>query len=160
MAGDITVDGMTRVGFATAIANIQAPTTTELNAGIVITSVMTPTGLMGFEPTTQPVDNSALDSVFNTKTTGRDDFSDTALEFKKQSGTDTAYATLVRGTVGFVIIRRDILSATAWTSAQAVEVYPIICGQTKRLTPGINEVTKFQVPVFITLTPALRAAIA
>jgi hypothetical protein len=30
---DIFIDGMIRVGYAATIANIQAPTTTELNAG-------------------------------------------------------------------------------------------------------------------------------
>lgn len=158
---DITVDGMTRVAFVSAIANINAPTTTELNNnGILLTSVLTPDGLMGFEATTATVDNSALDSTFDTVTIGRDSYSGTALQFKKQSGTDTAYATLTRGTAGFIVVRRDVASGTAWTSGQPVEVYPAIMGQTKRITPAANTVTKFQVPVMVSSTPAPRAAIA
>src|SRR5215813_9128607 len=103
---DITVDGMTRVSFVSAIANQNAPTTTELNAGLLLTSQMTPDGLMGFEADTADVDNSALDSTFNTVTIGRDSFSDTKLQFKKQASGDTAYTTLTRGTTGFIVIRR------------------------------------------------------
>jgi hypothetical protein len=51
---------------------------------------MTPDGLTGFEPSTADVDNSALNSTFDTKTIGRDSFSGTMLRLKKQSGTDTA----------------------------------------------------------------------
>src|SRR5262249_3962702 len=121
---DITVDGMTRVSYVASISNQAAPTTTELNAGVLLTSVLTPDGVMGFEPTTADVDNSALDSTFDTVTIGRDSFSDTKLQFKKQASGDTAYTTLTRGTTGFIVIRRYISSGTAYASSQAVEVYP------------------------------------
>jgi hypothetical protein len=48
---DITSDGKTRVYWVTSIANINAPTTTELNAGIDLTSTLTADGLSGFQPT-------------------------------------------------------------------------------------------------------------
>lgn len=157
---DIVVDGFTRVGFTAAIANIALPTTTELNAGILLQSVMTPDGLIGFEPQTADVDNSALNSTFDTKTIGRDSYSGTMLRLKKQSSGDTAYSTLTRGTTGFIVVRRDMDNSTAWLSGQAVEVYPIICGQRRRLTPAANEVTKWEVDTKITTTPNPFAAIA
>jgi len=151
---------MTRVSYVASISNQAAPTTTELNAGVLLTSVLTPDGLMGFEPTTADVDNSALDSTFDTVTIGRDSFSDTKLQFKKQASGDTAYTTLTRGTTGYIVIRRYIASGTAYASSQAVEVYPIICGQTIAVTPAPNEVAKYQVPTKITASPTLRASIA
>jgi hypothetical protein len=157
---DITVDGTTRVAYVPAIANNAAPTTAELNAGILLQSILTLDGLMGFEADTQPVDTTSLASTFNTKNIGRDDFSNTALQLKKQASGDTAYTTLVRGTAGYIVVRRYIAESTAWASSQAVEVYPIICGQTKYVTPAANEVAKYQVPVFISLPPTLRASIA
>jgi hypothetical protein len=157
---DIVVDGFTRVAFVSAIANIAAPTTTELNAGILLQSVMTPDGLIGYEPTTADVDNSALNSTFDTKTIGRDSYSGTMLRFKKQSSGDTAYTTLTRGTAGYVVVRRDMDNSTAWASTQPVEVYPIICGQRRRLTPAANEVTKWEVDTKITSTPNPFAAVA
>lgn len=157
---DIVVDGFTRVAYVPTIANIAAPTTAELNAGILLTSVMTPDGLTGFEPTTADVDNSALNSTFDTKTIGRDSFSGTKLILKKQSGTDTAYATLLRGVAGYIVVRRYLDNNTAWASTQVVEVYPVIFGQTRNLAPAANTVTKWEVDTKITTTPNIRAAVA
>ncbi len=159
---DVSSDGNTRSAYVPSIANIAAPTTTELNAGILLQSVITADGLMGFEPETADVDTSALDSTFDTVNIGRDSFSGTGLRMKKQNPTasDTAYNTLTRGTAGFIVIRRDVASTTAWASTQKVEVYPIICGQTKRLTPEANTVARYEVPTKITSTPELRATVA
>jgi hypothetical protein len=157
---DIVVDGFTRVAYVPTIANIAAPTTTELNAGVLLASVMTADGLEGFEPTTADVDNSALNSTFDTKTIGRDSYSGTMLRLKKQSGTDTAYSTLTRGTAGYIVIRRYLDNSSAWASSQAVEVYPIICGQTRNLKPEANTVTRWEVDTKITSTPNIRAAVA
>lgn len=156
---DIVIDGMTRVAFVSSISNIQAPTAAELNAGILLQAVLTADGLEGFEPSTADVDNSALNSTFDTKTIGRDSYSNTMLRLKKQSGTDTAYNTLTRSTAGYIVVRRYITESTAWTSGQAVEVYPVICGQTRNLKPEANTVTRWEVDTKITSSPAIRAAI-
>lgn len=157
---DSLADGNTRVAFVSAISNIAAPTTTELNLGILLQTVITADGLMGFEASTAEVDTTALASTFNTKTIGRDDFSGTGLRLKKQTTGDTAYTTLTRGTTGHIVIRRDVTETTAWASSQAVEVYPITCGQSKFLPPEANSVRKYEVPTPITSAPNLRATIA
>lgn len=157
---DSLADGMTRVAFVASIANIAAPTVAELNAGILLQTVITADGLMGYEATTAEVDTSALASTFDTKTIGRDSFSGTGLRLKKQLTGDTAYTTLTRGTTGFTVIRRDILETTAWASTQPVEVYPIICGQSKFLPPEPNSVRRYEVPTPITSAPNLRAVVA
>lgn len=157
---DSLADGRTRVAFVAAISNQASPTTTELNLGILLHSVMTADGLEGFEASTADVDNSALDSVFDTKTNGRVSFSGTLLRFKKQTGTDTAYDTLVKDVTGFIVVRRDMTASTAWASSQKVEVYPIICGETKFLKPEPNSIRKYEVETKITNTPSLRATIA
>lgn len=157
---DSLADGMTRVAYVPTISNNAAPTTAELNAGILLQSVITPDGLVGFEASTAEVDNSALDSTFDTKTIGRDSFSGTMLRLKKQTGTDTAYDTLVRGVTGYIVVRRDITSTTAWTSNQKVEVYPITIGQTRFLPPEPNSIRKYEVPMPISAAATLRATIA
>lgn len=157
---DFSSDGMTRVAFVPAIANLAAPTTTELNAGILLQAVITADGLEGFEATTSDVDNTALNSLFDTVTIGRDKYSNTMLRFKKQLTGDTAYTTLVRGTTGFIVIRRDVLETTAWASSQNVEDYPIICGQRRRLKPEGNTLTKWEVDTKIYLQPNPFAIIA
>lgn len=158
---DVFADGNTRVAFVPTISNIAAPTTTELNAGTLLQSYITSDGLMGFEATTAEVDTTSLASTFNTKTIGRDDFSGTGLRLKKQTyGSDTPYTTLTRGTSGYIAIRRGVTESTAWTSTQAVEIYPVTCGQTKHLAPEANSVQKYEVPTPITSAPNLRAAVA
>jgi hypothetical protein len=159
--GDITVDGTTRVAFVPTISNINAPTTTELNAGILLQSVMTPDGLMNYQPTTESEDNSSLASKFTTTTNGRTSFGDARLRLKKQTGTDTAYNTLnVRDTTGYVVVRRWLDQATAWTSSQVVSVYPIITGDRADIDPDANSVARYEIPTKVTATPALTATIA
>lgn len=157
---DIPSDGNTRVAYVSAISNINSPTTTELNAGLLLQSLITADGLEGFEATTSDVDNTALNSTFDTKTIGRDQYSGTMLRLKKQASGDTAFTTLTRGTSGYIVIRRDVAETTAWTSSQAVEVYPITCGQRRRLKPEGNTLTRWEVDTKITSAPSLAATIA
>ncbi|WP_329013236.1 hypothetical protein OG271_04035 [Micromonospora rifamycinica] len=157
---DITSDGKTRVAWVPSIANINAPTTTELNAGMLLQSTMTADGLAGFRPETADVDTSSLDSTFNTAVNGRTSFSGTMLRLKRQSGTDTIFDTLVRDAAGYIVIRRSVASTTAWASAQKVEVYPALCGEVARIDPEPNTVERYEIPLKITASPALRAAVA
>lgn len=159
---DVYSDGMTRVAYVPAIANITGPTTAELNnaGSVLLQDKITADGLMGFEASTAEVDTSALASTFDTKGIGRDSFSGTGLRLKKQTGTDTAYNTLTRGTTGYIVIRRDVVETTAWAAGQKVEVYPIVCGREKLLPPEANSVRKYEVPTPITSAPELRATVA
>jgi len=157
---DITSDGKTRVYWVTSIANINAPTTSELNAGIDLTSTMTADGLSGFNPDTADVDTSSLASTFTTNVNGRTSFSNTQLTLKRQSGTDTIFTTLTRDTAGYVVIRRSVAQATAWASAQGVEVYPALCEEVSRMDPAPNTVERYTIGIKITSSPALRSAVA
>lgn len=157
---DIPVDGTTRVSWVPSISNTASPTTTELNAGLLLTSVITSDGLMGFEPKTASIDNSSLASTFDTNQIGRDSFGDSGLRLKKQSGTDTAFTTLTRGASGYLVIRRYTDTTTAWASSQMVNVYPVTCGTKKELAPEANTMARYEVPMMITSSPSLFATIA
>lgn len=158
---DLITDGTTRVYIAPTISNIAAPTTTELNAGTQLDTIMTPDGLVGFEPDTADVDNSALSSTFDTKLPGRAGFSGTMVRLKKQSATaDTVYNLLIRGYAAYVVVRRGTTSTTAWTTGDKVEVYPVTCGEVRNLAPEANSVQRYEVPLKITSQPNLRAAVA
>jgi hypothetical protein len=159
---DIVSDGKTRVSAVPAVANIQAPTTTELNAGLLLQTFITADGLVGLKPDTASVDTSALDSTFNTAVNGRTSFSGTLLRLKRQTplAGDTAFLTLVRDYGFFLVVRRSIASTTAWASAQLVEVYPALCGEVARVDAEPNTVERYEIPLQMTLAPALRAAVA
>jgi hypothetical protein len=156
---DIIVDGRTKVYLVPAVSNIAAPTTTELNAGTSIEGLMTPDGLIGFEPTTADVDNSALNSQFDTLLPGRASFSGTTVRLKKQSGTDLVYNAYPRDIVVFVAIRRGTLASIAWASGDKVEIYPAQTGEPRNLPPAANEVQKYEIPLKITSTPNTRATV-
>ena len=158
---DSFTDGRTRVYWVTTIANIAAPTTAELNAGINLSSLITPDGVVGFEPETADVDVSALDSTFDTKGAGRASFSGTMLRLKKQTGTDTTYNTLAqRDVAGYVVIRRDATAGTAWAASDKAEVYPSITGLGRNLPPEANSVHRWEMPVKISSTPNIFATVA
>lgn len=158
---DSLADGNTRVAYVAAITSTSAPTVAELTAGILLQTIITPDGLVGFEPDTADVPTSSLASVYSTVDIGRDSFSGTALRLKKQTGTDTTYSTLgARGTTGYIVIRRSLAEGTAWATSQAVEVYPIKTGRRKRLAPAENEVEKYEVPMKIYIAPNIDAVVA
>jgi len=157
---DSLADGNIRVSWVGAIAVETAPTVAELNAGILLQSIITPDGLIGFEASTADVPTDALDSTYDTVDIGRDSFSGTTLRVKKQTSGDTAYTTLVRGATGFVVIRRDVPSTTAYASSQAVEVYPAKCGRRRNLAPEKNAVRKYEVPIKLYRAPSIDAVVA
>lgn len=158
---DIITDGRTKVYYVGTIANTAAPSaSTELTPGTQLEALMTPDGLMGFEPDTADVDNSALNSSFDTKLPGRASFSNTSIRLKKQAGTDTVYNLLVRDLTGYIVVRRGSLATVAWANGDKVEVYPIQIGEVRNLAPESNSVQKYEVPFKITIQPNLRATAA
>ncbi len=157
---DSTTDGRTKVYAVASIASIGAPTTAELNAGIDLSGLLTTDGLEGFEPDTSDVDNSKLNSTFNSVLPGRVSVSGTLVRLIKQTGTDTVYNTLVYGFATNIVIRRDVTSSTAWTSGDKVEVWPVTCGEVKNLKPAPNEVHKYEVVLKPSTQPNLRSSVA
>ncbi|TXS35717.1 phage tail tube protein [Streptomyces sp. OR43] len=157
---DLISDGKTRVAWLSTCANINAPTVAELNAGADYTKRITPDGLK-VDPSTADVDTSSLASKFDTKTVGRVGY-DTEVTFKRgDNPTDDApYSTLKYGVSGFLVVRRGVDYATAWTVAQKVEVYPIACGEPQNSSPAANEVMKFVSPMKVTDPPATAATVA
>lgn len=157
---DLISDGKTRVVWASSIANIAAPTTTELNAGADFTTRITPDGLK-LDPSTADVDTSSLASTFDTKTVGRVGF-DVELTFKRGStgGEDLPYTTLKYNVSGYLVVRRGVDYATAWATSQKCEVYPITCGEPANSSPAANEVMKFMSPMRVTSAPSTAATVA
>jgi hypothetical protein len=161
---DIIIDGRVRVGWVSGlsgIANIAAPTTTELNSGLRLDAIMTPDGLVGFEGDTASVDTSSLSSSQNTAGAGRIQRDGMALRLKKQDTGDTAFTTLTYQAVGFIVVRRfGIDSNTAWTSSQNCAVYPVMCGEYKPLPPEANSMDRYEIPLFLRAVANTRATIA
>lgn len=158
---DIVADGFTRVAWVTAIASIAAPTTAELNAGILLHDVMTSDGFNGFQPDTASVPTSKFSSKFDTSQPGRISFSGTMLRFCKQVSGDTVFTTLYPiGVAGYVVVRRSLAAASVWASTQAIEVYPTTTGQGRKLDLEPNTLERWESPLMFNATPNLAAAVA
>lgn len=155
---DLLNDGNWKVSWVPAIANIAAPTTTELNAGVSLESQITPTGV-SIVPTTADVDTSNLASTFTTGNAGRRSFVN-EIEYKRQTGTDPAWNALYYQATGYLVVRRTVASGTGWASGQLVEVYPSQCGEPALAVPAMNEVQKVKVPMKMTADANTRAVIA
>lgn len=158
---DISADGNIRVAWVTSIANKAAPTVAELNAGLLLTSILAADGLAGWAPDTATVGNRKLDSTFNSSGVGSVSIEDPILRFFKQTGTDTIYNTLIKNAAGFVVVRPSLPSSTAWATSQLlIGVYPSICKQRRWLDREENTMERYEVPIAISAEPAFDAVVA
>lgn len=156
---DLVSDGYTKISWVPTIANISAPTTTELGAGTSLESITTPDGLK-VDPSTAKVDTSNVSSTFNTEKVGRTSY-DNSITLKRQSGTDTVFTTTMRkNQTGYLVVRRNVAATTVWAAAQIVEVYPSECGEPQLASPAANEVQKYTVPLAMTSEPDTYATVA
>jgi hypothetical protein len=157
---DVIIDGYINIWLVPTIPNIAAPVAATIAAGNAIELLLTPDGLAGFESTTNWVNNSALGSTFDTQLPGTVSYGDMSLQFKWQAGVDTLWNLLVFGYQTNVVVRRRILRTTAIAASQAVEVYPVTCGQYTPAGYERNSLARFSVPIGLSSEPNLRAVVA
>ncbi|MEV4197013.1 hypothetical protein [Micromonospora globbae] len=157
---DIPGDGKVRVDWLPAVANMASVTLAEIAAGIRASQWMTADGLVGFRPDTADVATSGIESTFDTAVNGRRSFSGTLLRFKKQSGSDIIYGTLLPDVTGFVVLRRSLAASVPHTSGQPIQVYHVMCGETAWMDPEPNTVERFEIPLKMQNPPVLRAVVA
>lgn len=156
-------DGMYKVTWVTTIANQAAPTVAELGAGIDLECQVTPDGL-GREASDESVDTSRLCSVFTTQQVGRTSFEVSLTLVRLDESVvgveDEAYHTLGKGTRGFLVVRDNLPSGTAYAASQELEVYPVQAGTRSKAAPAANELQTFTLPLMVTGDPSLAAVVA
>jgi hypothetical protein len=151
-------DGMTRVAWVTTIADITEPTVAELNAGVDISAYLTKDGLS--TPTTQNnADNAALTDTFDAQIPGSEG-GQIDLTCFRDDDDDDAWDLFVRGTAGYLVVRRLVPFDDAWAAADKVEVYPAtmhnpVSGQT-----ATNEQVRFTSAMPVSSTPERKAVVA
>lgn len=154
----IIIDGRVRVTWCTTIANIAAPTTTELNAGSALEDLITPDGL-NIGASTNGVDVSTLKSTFNRMRAGRRSY-DISITFHHDDTSDLGYTLFTYRTTGYLVVRRLIDATTAWASTQKCEVYPLDTGERTEVPPKQDSTGDLTVPFFLMLDPNTRAVVA
>ena len=144
-------DGYTKVTWVPAIAAIAAPkAATELSvAGSVdLQSYLTPDG-MNLANSEATIDASVLSSTAEYEMPGRYKITmDFTLQRDGTAASDKAWTTLVRGTSGFIVIRRSALESVAYTVADVVEVYTVTVGKRMMHKPAKNSLATFGVHLY------------
>lgn len=139
-------DGYTKVTWVAAIADIAAPkAATELAAvgSVDLQGYITPDGLnLGNSEAT--IDASVLSSIAEFEKPGRYKITmDFTMQRDGTPASDLAWTTLVRGTNGFIVIRRSGLESVAYTVADIVEVYTVTVGKRLMQKPAKNSLATF-----------------
>jgi len=153
----VIIDGRVKVVWASAVANVAAPTTAELNAGTALQGLITPDGL-DIASQTGKVDVSNLGSKTTTYRAGRKAY-DVAIKFHHDSPTDTAYNLFPYRTTGFLVVRRGVDATTAWGAGDKVEVYPLEAGEAMQEKPAPDSPWDFTTPFYLMSDENTRAVV-
>lgn len=157
---DLLADGNIKVTWTPGVANISAPTVSELTAGVDLEHVITLDGL-DIKGETASVDNTALASTDDTEEPGRVSYTiDITAKRKDTSSEDVGWNTLTDRALGFLVVRRSTAASTPWTVGQPCEVYPARCGRPIMNAPEKNSAQKFQVKLFNNVAADDRAVVA
>lgn len=150
---DLLFDGMIKVSWVSTITNIAAPTVAELNAGISLEGRLLPDGLT-ISAETADVETSKMSSTANSAAAGRRTFDLGVKYVRGDDATSLAVeAALTYRASGYLVVRRDIVSSTAWAAAQKVEVYPAQCGEANPDAPAPDTQQAVEVPMKNTSEP-------
>lgn len=157
---DMLNDGQIKVTFVPAIANTAAPTTAELAAGTALECLITADGLE-IKTDEGVIEIPKLCETAMSQAPGRTTHGVT-LTMVRQTvpGADLGWTVLLRGTVGFLVIRLGLTYTTAYATAQKVIVYPGKVGERRLQKPEMNGATKFMSQWYVSAQPNLDAAIA
>ena len=145
--------GNTEVFYVATLTTPSAPTAAQINAGTDLTGFLTDGGA------STPLDGSTVDiadmsSRFNKTQAGTFGGQTLTAEFFRDTSADTAYTTLPRDTVGYLVFSREGF-ATAGTAASGdkVDVWPITVISRNMADIARNEAAKFVAECAVTDVP-------
>jgi hypothetical protein len=146
------------VGFATTVANKNAPTAAEVTAAVNLTSF-----LISINASSQgnTVPTPALDTLFETSVPGTSTATFSA-DFYRDTTADTAWTTLPRGTAGFFIISRfgGAGANNKPIATDVVEVWPVTVTSRTNSNMSSNQVLTFTLTCSVNIEPSEAATVA
>ena len=157
----VAADGNLKVVWVTTLTTT-APTTTQLNAGTDLSYYLTADGLSPSVNQATVTDDRLADAQ-TFEIPGRYQFSlgDLRYVYNPTSSPDNAAAVaLTVGAIGYFVIRFGLASATAWASAQKVDIWPATLGAPVKLPPTANSVLHMQQKAFVTNSVLTDVAVA
>lgn len=155
-------DGKIRVNFVTTLSSITSPTAVQLNAAPPASNMIA--GFITKDGLTVPADQNNVDvavlsDTFDAQVVGS--FGG-AIEMTgvRNDTTDTFWDLCIYGTVGWIVVRRGLPTATVYAAAQKVEVYPVQLHEPVPAQTGGNTVGQFTISAPVTSQPQLKATVA
>lgn len=151
-------EGKTKVYLVSSIADISAPTVTELNAGTDISGLLTKDGLT-LPQNQNMVDSATLKETFDAQLVGSWGGSIELTCFRDDTN-DEAWELFTYGLNTHLVVRRGLPVDDAWAGDQDAEVYPIQTHQPIMQSTAANEQQRFTVGAAVTAEPDLKAVVA
>lgn len=134
------------------IANIKAPTLTELNAGTDISNYVM-LGGWSFEPSQDTVSDQRENAVQDFGAPGRKSAGDISIEVIDNTNTEhkeqnEAVTLMHEGASGYIVRRRGIATDTPLAVGQKLTVVSVICGEKQVINPDANTMIRSKIPLF------------
>lgn len=135
------------------IANIKAPTLTELQAGTDISNYVM-LGGWNFEPSQATINDQRENSVQDFGAPGRKSVSDVSIEVIDNTNTqhedqNEAVTLMAEGSEGYIARRRGLASDAALAAGQKLTVVAVTCGEKRVINPDENTMIRSTIPLFV-----------
>ena len=153
----LVYEGRTNVYWATAVADIEAPTLAEIGAATELTGYVAKDGV-AVNINTNNVDSATIAEIFDAQVVGSWG-ADVQLTMFRDDEDDSAYDLCVYGTNGFLIIDRINDSGTLAGIGDVVEVWPAQMHIPAMENSSSNTQQRFVESFAVTATPALDATV-
>lgn len=146
--------------FCETIADISAPTVSEINAGTDLTAFITKDGL-DLSGDQNMVDNAMIHESHDSQVVGSWRINP-KLKMARESpiADDEAWDLSIYGTTGYLVVRRGLAYDTAFAAAQKVEVYPCQMHQPIMSPSATNTLQTFSLALAATAQPNLKATVS
>ena len=134
------------------IANIKAPTLTELNAGTDISNYVM-LGGWSFEPSQDTVSDQRENAVQDFGAPGRKSAGDISIEVIDNTNTEhkeqnEAVTLMHEGASGYIVRRRGMATDAPLAVGQKLTVVSVTCGEKQVINPDANTMIRSEIPLF------------
>ena len=134
------------------IANIKAPTLTELNVGTDISNYVM-LGGWSFEPSQDTVSDQRENAVQDFGAPGRKSAGDISIEVIDNTNTEhkeqnEAVTLMHAGASGYIVRRRGMATDAPLAEGQKLTVVSVTCGEKQVINPDANTMIRSKIPLF------------
>lgn len=150
--------GTTKIYFAPSVADVDAPTVTELTAGTELTCDIAE--ISGFAFQNSPIDVPDMCAEFVKKIPGEDTADDSEMTFYEDDTSNPLFTTLAKGSQGFVVFFPYGVGGASPMIGDDCEVWPVSVAKTTREWSAGNDPARFMTTFTIVDVPGLNSVVA